>query len=203
MTATNVPAEDDLFAPNFGVIEVHVAEINRMFNSMDPSPFRDRDLDPKAEEFIVDAASELPKDQPLGLSVHLDRQTCTAAETDDLQEAVHAYFAERARITRRRLRELFRVGRKSLLISVIFLGALMTFRDVLGGLLPKEGFASILKEGLIIMGWVALWRPLEIFLYDWWPIRAEAKLYDRLATMKVRIANAEVARPDGPPPPVR
>ena len=39
----------------------------------------------------------------------------------------------------------------------------------------------------MIAGWVALWRPLEIFLYDWWPIRAEARLQDRLAEMDVRV----------------
>ena len=32
-----------------------------------------------------------------------------------------------------------------------------------------------------------MWRPLEIFLYDWWPIRSEAQLSDRLAAMPVRI----------------
>ena len=47
-----------------------------------------------------------------------------------------------------------------------------------------------LRESLVIAGWVALWRPLEIFLYDWWPIRAEAKLYDRLADMLVRVVQA-------------
>jgi len=47
---------------------------------------------------------------------------------------------------------------------------------------------EILHEGLLIGGWVAMWRPLEIFLYDWWPIRADWKLFDRLAAMPVRIA---------------
>jgi hypothetical protein len=28
---------------------------------------------------------------------------------------------------------------------------------------------------------------LEVFLYDWWPIRAEANLFDRLAAMPVQI----------------
>jgi hypothetical protein len=41
-----------------------------------------------------------------------------------------------------------------------------------------------------------MWRPLEIFLYDWWPIRAEARLYDRLSAMPVRIAYAAGARPE-------
>ena len=39
-----------------------------------------------------------------------------------------------------------------------------------------------------IGGWVAMWRPMEIFLYDWWPVRAEARLSDRLTAMPVRIA---------------
>jgi len=33
-----------------------------------------------------------------------------------------------------------------------------------------------------------MWRPMEIFLYDWWPIRAEGRLFGRLAAMPVRIA---------------
>jgi hypothetical protein len=39
----------------------------------------------------------------------------------------------------------------------------------------------------VIGAWVALWRPLEIFLYDWWPIRAEARLFDRLGSMDVQV----------------
>ena len=53
----------------------------------------------------------------------------------------------------------------------------------------------MLRESLLSGGWVAMWRPVEIFLYDWWPIRAEARLFDRLAAMPVRI---EYTRSDGP-----
>jgi hypothetical protein len=52
----------------------------------------------------------------------------------------------------------------------------------------ETGFASILHESLLIGGWVAMWRPLEVFLYDWWPIRAEARRFDQLATMPVRLS---------------
>lgn len=41
-----------------------------------------------------------------------------------------------------------------------------------------------------------MWRPLEIFLYDWWPIRSEAQLSDRLAAMPVRIRYLDVKSPD-------
>ncbi len=55
------------------VIEVRVSELRQLFNAIDPSPFRQRDLDPRAEEFIVDWASDLPMDKPWALVVHLDR----------------------------------------------------------------------------------------------------------------------------------
>jgi hypothetical protein len=54
--------------------------------------------------------------------------------------------------------------------------------------------APVLRECLIIAGWVAMWRPMEVFLYDWWPIRAEARFQDRLAAMPVRIQYASPAR---------
>jgi len=53
-----------------------------------------------------------------------------------------------------------------------------------------------LRESLLIGGWVAMWRPLEVFLYDWWPIRLEARLYDRLSAMPVRIVYRDDTKPD-------
>ena len=54
---------------------------------------------------------------------------------------------------------------------------------------PFRGVAGpeVVSESLLIGGWVAMWRPLEVFLYDWWPIREEARLCDRLSAMPVKI----------------
>ena len=59
--------------------------------------------------------------------------------------------------------------------------------EFVAGFVDKASYGGIIKESFVIGGWVALWRPLEIFLYDWWPIRAEARLFDRLASMPVRL----------------
>jgi cytidylate kinase len=48
-------------------------------------------------------------------------------------------------------------------------------------------FAKIVQEGLTIGGWVAMWRPLQIYLYDWWPLRAERRVLERLSRMSVRL----------------
>lgn len=169
------------------VIEVRVAELRQLFNAMDPAPFRERDLDPRAEAFVVEWAREAPRDAALSLLVVLDRRSGAGDQTMVLTEAVHQFFAERALASRRRLKRLFHTGRISLLIGVALLAALIGAAELLASWTGPGRLADILHESLVIGGWVAMWRPLEIFLYDWWPIRGEARLYDRLATMPVSI----------------
>jgi hypothetical protein len=178
------------------VIEIRVAELRQLFNAIDPSPFRERDLDPRAEQFIVDWARDLPSDRPWALLVHLGRPPGKTDEGAELRAAVHEYFGGRVVAARRNLRELFRRGRISLAIAMVFLAASIAVGDALGRYLGDGGLGGVLREGFLIGGWVAMWRPLEVFLYDWWPIRAEGRLLQRLATMPVRIEYREAAPDD-------
>ena len=171
------------------VLELHVAEMRQLFNAMDPAPFRERDLDPNAYTYIVDWGREAPAG-PLDLVVRLSREAATPDDVGMLRDAVHTYFRQRADATRRQLRQLFRVGRISLLIGLAFLALVIGVGEYLSARIDKESYGYLVKESLIIAGWVALWRPLEIFLYDWWPIRAEAKLLDRLSEMTVQVLGA-------------
>lgn len=186
----------DPIPPKCCVIEVHVAELKQLFNSIDPSPFRNKDLDPKAEEFIVGWAKDLSRDAPLALLVDLDRQAGLPDEASILRDAIHEYFGQRARGYWRRLRELLRVGRTSLVIGLIALAAAIALGDFLAALMKGSRIGEILRESLVIGGWVSMWRPLEIFLYDWWPIRNEARLSEQLAAMPVRIRYMNQTAPD-------
>jgi hypothetical protein len=177
----------DLIPPKYVQIEIHVAELRQLFNAMDPSPFGERDLDPKAEEFIANWAKEAPRDAPLAMVVHLDRAMGRPNEAVALRDAVHGFFIERSRVTRQRLHDLLRRGRISLIIGLVALSVLFALGDLVGAILSGWRTSELLRESLLIGGWVAMWRPLEIFLYDWWPLHANARLSDRLARMPVRI----------------
>lgn len=177
------------------MLELRVAEMRQLFNAMDPAPFRERDLDPKAVEYILEWGRETRVGQPLGLVVHLGREAATPDNETVLREAVHEYFRQRAKATRRGLRQLFRVGRISLLIGIGVLAAAIGIGEAVAGFVRKDSYGGLVKETLVIGGWVALWRPAEIFLYDWWPIRAAARLEDRLAEMDVRVVGAEGLAP--------
>jgi hypothetical protein len=52
---------------------------------------------------------------------------------------------------------------------------------------------TIVSEGLLILGWVAMWRPVEIFLHDWWPELGKRKLFDRIAHMQIETQGSEPA----------
>jgi len=177
-------------------IEVRVTELRQLFNAIDPSPFRERDLDPRAEAFIIDWAKDLPPNTPWALVVHLERAAGRADEATVLRDAIHAYFRDRGAASKRRLRELFHRGRVSLVIALTFLAASIAAGDAIANYLEESRLAAILREGFLIGGWVAMWRPLEVFLYDWWPIRAECRLLQRLSAMPVRLEYAETVPTD-------
>lgn len=169
-------------------MKLQLRELAQLFNSMDPSPFHDRDLDADAEEFILNYARELPADRKLELVIHL--AVAPEQETADKVEiSVRRYFATRARMKQRELHFMMRQGRTSLIVGLVFLATCLATAEVLQTL-GKGTFASIIREGLTIAGWVAMWRPLQIYLYDWWPLRHERKLLQKLARMRVRIVPA-------------
>ena len=175
------------------VIEVRVSGLLQLFNSIDPAPFRERDLDPAVEAFIVDWSREAPANAPLALLVRVDRPAKSADDAAVVRDAIHQFFSQRAIAARRRLRRLFRVGRVSLLIGVAVLTISLIAAQSVFPRTGGTGLTGIFRESLLIGGWVAMWRPLEVFLYDWWPIRAEARLFDRLAAMPVRLSYTAAA----------
>ena len=98
--------------------------------------------------------------------MHLERPAGRADEAAVLREAIHQYFAQRAVASKRARRELFRRGRISLVIALMFLTASIVAGDGVARYLGEGRLGEIVREGLLIGGWVAMWRPLEVFLYD-------------------------------------
>jgi hypothetical protein len=169
------------------VIEVRVRQVAQLFNSLDPSPFHERDLDDEAEEFIVGWARELPRRGPIRITVHLPEGEARIAEETDLAGALRHYFAGRVQKFERDIRELFRTGRRHLGVGVLVLVLCLAASQLIAGIVTAEPLASIISESLIIVGWVANWKPIEIYLYEWWPIRRQISLYERLRDAEVSI----------------
>ena len=167
-------------------IELNLREVGQLFNTMDPAPFPEKDLDNDAEEFILSWVGEFPLDEPVSLVVHLAELPADENSQMVVEQGVHHYFAYRARLNRMELRRLLNDGQKSLFIGLAFLSACLMAGHAIGG--DDSGtFRSIARESLTIAGWVAMWRPMQIYLYDWWPVRRRGKLYQKLSRMHVDV----------------
>lgn len=172
------------------VIEIHLKTAEQLFNSLDPSPFHERDLDREAESYIVGLAREFKNVGPLRLIVTLPELAYRTKVARHIPEAIHNYFSYRILQSQRELRELLRIGWRSLVIGLVIL--LFCFVTVQYFDLAKSQttLGVLTEQSLVIFGWVANWRPLEIFLYDWWPIRRHLVLLHRLAGMSVEVRSA-------------
>lgn len=167
-------------------IELNLRDMGQLFNTMDASPFHEKDLDHDAEEFIESWAFEFPAPDPVVLVVHLDVFPATGSPEALVAQAVHNHFAYRARLNRLEFRRLMAEGRQCLLIGLVFLTLCLAASEWVVG--SRWGTLSgMLREGFTIAGWVAMWRPLEIYLYSWWPLRHRGRVFEKLSTMPIEI----------------
>lgn len=169
------------------VIEIRINEIAQLFHNLDPFPFREKDLDKDAEEFIVGWARELPTEQPLKIVVQLPETQASLPDAREIHAALTRYFAYRVRVLSLDLNELFRVGRRALIIGFTVLAVCVIASQMVSASLGPRPIGRVIEESFLLFGWVANWRPIEIFLYDWWPIIRQRNLYQRLARAKVEL----------------
>jgi hypothetical protein len=168
-------------------IEVHVDEIAQLFHTLDPFPFRERDLDQDVEDYIVSWARELPRNESIRIVIYLSDAEFKAKALQDISEAFNRYFDSRAVAIQHELNELLRIGRRALGIGIVILMACLGAAHFADGHLTGLPLKNLVRESFLILGWVANWRPLEIFLYDWWPIARRRDLYRRLAVASVEL----------------
>jgi hypothetical protein len=180
VSAENEPAE---------TIMVRLSRLTQLFNSLDPSPFHEKDLDQDAEDFVVGWLRDIG-DKDFRICVGLPASEAAQVKADDIEKAIHHHFDYKLKNEQRHLRLEFQRGRIALLIGVTFLAGCLGLREVLPQLLapPLEHFVG---EGLLIVGWVAMWGPLDVFLYGWWPIRERIRLYRRLAKAEIEVRKVD------------
>lgn len=173
-------------------IHVRIQRIEQLYHTLDPHPFHERYLGDDAEEYIADEARYLPKKEPFRIVFHMPSEAAAAARAQNLPATVKHFFDERSDDFAHELRKLFREGRRHAVVGLAVLFVCVLLGTVI---IPAAGIDRInfLGESLIILGWVANWKPMEIFLYEWQPIAADRRLYRRIAAAPVVIRESDGA----------
>ncbi|ATX80425.1 hypothetical protein Ga0123461_2019 [Mariprofundus aestuarium] len=169
------------------LIELRLREVRGLFNSLDPAPFIEKDLDDDAENYIINTVKDFPLARPLKLLIYLPAKACESEDAASIPEAVRNYFDYRAHHADMNLRFMLLQGRTSLMIGLLFLFGCLFARELLITALQEGLMRDIAEEGLMICGWVAMWRPIQIYLYDWWPIRRVRRIYEKIRAMPIEV----------------
>jgi hypothetical protein len=175
------------------VIELELKSLLQLFDSFDPAPFREKDLDPDAEEYIYNAVDEFPLKKSLEIMIHLPSEEVSAEIETDLKEAIKNHFSYKKLLTEIELKKLLYQGRRNLIIALTFLFLCLLVIRLLSAF--EESLVNTLfSEGLLIIGWVAMWEPIHIFLYGWWPIVHKRNIYEKIINMDVYIGTDSPSR---------
>ena len=167
-------------------IEAKMESLSHLFDSRDPAPFRQRDLDPDAFEYIYGAVRELGFNAPAKLVFYFTGERFDPEKNKRCQEAIRGYFGYEYETNYRALKSILRRGVISAFIGLSFL-AICTFLSASYAKHPERFMASVVTEGFLIVGWVAMWRPIDIFLYAWWPLVPKQRILKRLTQIEIEI----------------
>jgi len=168
-------------------LDLRLRSPRQLFDSRDPAPFRDRDLDPEAETYILEALEELPHQATVKLVVHFAEAEEPGLGPAEVGEAIRAHMVHEEEEAGRRLRRFMRQAQIGALAAILVLLGCLFLSGWLHRRMPAGDFREAVREGLVILGWVALWRPLESFLYDWVPYRSRRREFRRLAEAPIEV----------------
>jgi hypothetical protein len=175
-----------IFEDGVALVEIRLNTPAQLFNSLDPSPFHEKDLDTDAEDYIIETVDDFPLSVPMKLVFYLPPTQVGSPEAAPMADAIHHYFRYALSSSHRKLRSTWRQARISLAIGIAFLFVCVIGRQILLLAMP-DTLGLIGAEGLLIGGWVAMWRPLDTFLYGWWPARHLCRVYTKLAVIPVEL----------------
>ncbi|MFZ1127080.1 hypothetical protein [Methanoregula sp.] len=168
------------------LIEIKLTSVIQLFNSFDPAPFYEKEIDSEAEDYIVDTVEDFPAKTKFMIRIYLPPAIVASEEAKKIVPAIHNHFRYRMLVTERKYRAKLRFGRVSLLIGLSFL-AIALIASQLVAALNSHLLAQLLSYSLLILGWVAMWQPITVFLYELWPIIRLKKIYEKISRMEIEI----------------
>jgi len=169
------------------LIEIQLSSVNQLFNSYDPAPFHEKELDSAAEHYIVDTVKDFSKKTQFRIIVYLPPELAGSERAQHIPDAIQNHFAYKVLVQDRKFRERFRHGRWSLLIGLTFLAIALFARQELPPYIESQLFAQIFADALLIIGWAAMWEPITVLLYELWPMIQQKHIYVRISSMPIEV----------------
>lgn len=167
------------------MVEVRVRDLHQLFDYRDPAPFRQRDLDEDFTRYLESYLDEISPNRPIRIQIYIDTSHDEVTPAI-IKDSIHDYFLYQIQIKRGQLAKTYRTAQIFLVIGLVLIAACLGIAHALSTVTDSPVISAV-REGFIIFGWVSLWRPIDLLLFDWYPIYDRIRIYRRLATAELDI----------------
>ena len=168
-------------------IQLSLQSVEQILLTRGTSAYSRHMLNEDVEEFIVEEAQSCPRRNAIVITISLPTQEI--ARGWQVEAAIKDHFRYLKKKSEKKLKYTLQLGWRSLLVGFAFLVLVFMLTKIGNDLIPKGGVAVMIRESLVILGWVAMWRPADLLLYEWYPFKRDATLFGRLAESEVRVVD--------------
>ena len=172
-------------------ITLHLDAPGQLFTVPEPDPFDPRVRFASGLETIVSELKPKALIRKVRTTIVLPSDQITPDAEARLREALTRHCQYHVRQNRQDLISLRWQGIKALQNGIIFLGVCLLLSTLFENaeILP-EWLRRFGGEGFLIAGWVSLWHPIEILLYEWWPFSRQIHIYESIMRMEIIVKEA-------------
>lgn len=167
-----------------------LTKVEQLFDTDVPVPSEFVALDSDVLDFFTSTIKKHHKAcREFRLIVRLPEQALREVEPymrTSVDLTLKGYFLAREKRIAERLHEHFQDAWKMFGFGFAFMLACTLLRTYLA---PEEvhSLMSSFREGLLVIGWVALWKPVEELLFNWWTLKRELVSWHKLAKMEMKV----------------
>ncbi len=175
-------------------VTLSLKTVDHLFIAPEVNPFSDVEMELLGQPALLRVMKKLEpgffrRGGKIRLTILLPPDQITPDLQKQVDAALHRFCQTHITDNRLRIRQTIWVGLRALLPGLLFLGVSMGLSSMFSSQVLtfiSEGVNNLLAEGFVVIGWIALWNPVQSFLYDWVPFWRANQIYRYMMTMDIR-----------------
>lgn len=167
---------------NVFTIKISIDQYTDIFNDLDPSPMKSRDINQELLMYLTDSSDDIPLKHKLRLLIVGPTKIKDVDKEKKVKAGLHIYFSLYILSLKKKIHLAYEKSIKYFLAFIIFIGLSYYLEPIMS----LNVATQTLEEGLSIGAWVFLWEAMDQIFFSNRETVTEEKKYKRLREAKIR-----------------